>query len=320
MKTLGRSFLSRIPPKLVKVIEHRLNRRKFRRALRNSGREKATDYWSRWMVLTDPQWKSQAESIGSFHARVSQYPGYLDLMPVEGYDDLCILDYGCGPGHDLAGFAEYSSARRIVGVDVSQRAVDSARERLSLHERQVEIFHIPEHRPLQSFETGTFDYVHSSGVLHHVADPKEALQEIRRVLDERGRVRIMVYNQESIWYHLYAGFVIPEMWRAVPSETATDDVFRMSTDGPSCPIAFASTTTSFAALANEAGFDCHYVGAAVSRHELEIVDQYMERALSSSRLGEPHRSFLEGVSMINGVPTFQGRVAGIDLVLELTPI
>ena len=49
------------------------------------------------------------------------------------HDGEVILDYGCGPGNDLVGYALYTGARRIVGVDVSPRALELARDRLALH-------------------------------------------------------------------------------------------------------------------------------------------------------------------------------------------
>ncbi len=44
-----------------------------------------------------------------------------------------MLDYGCGPGNDLTGFAINTSAARLIGFDVSQTALDLAARRLELH-------------------------------------------------------------------------------------------------------------------------------------------------------------------------------------------
>ena len=42
--------------------------------------------------------RSRLESLDYFHWRCDQYSGYLDLMPVKGFDGKSILDFDCGPG------------------------------------------------------------------------------------------------------------------------------------------------------------------------------------------------------------------------------
>jgi SAM-dependent methyltransferase len=49
---------------------------------------------------------------------------------VERYPATCVLDLGCGPGTDLAWFADRYPTRRYAGIDVSSRMVELARERL----------------------------------------------------------------------------------------------------------------------------------------------------------------------------------------------
>jgi SAM-dependent methyltransferase len=49
---------------------------------------------------------------------------------VEPHPATSVLDLGCGPGTDLAWFAERYPRRRYAGIDVSQRMVDLARAKL----------------------------------------------------------------------------------------------------------------------------------------------------------------------------------------------
>ena len=56
-------------------------------------------YWNNHLVAHD-DWsdsKTALDSINQFHWRNAQYPGYIDLMPVDDADGLVVVDYGCGP-------------------------------------------------------------------------------------------------------------------------------------------------------------------------------------------------------------------------------
>ena len=58
--------------------------------------------------------------------RNDQYFKYDELMPVTGKDGRVILDYGCGPGHDLVGFGLRSKPTRLIGMDVSTSSLAEA--------------------------------------------------------------------------------------------------------------------------------------------------------------------------------------------------
>lgn len=293
-------------------------RRHFRRARTGGVHDAPATYWSRHTVLPGAVFTHWADSVESFLGRCRQYPGYLDLMPVHGFDGSRVLDFGCGPGHDLVGFTEFSRPAALFGADVSPTALAIASDRLSLHRGTVDLRLIEQPEDILSTCT-ELDYIHCSGVLHHMADPVRSLRVFRQALAPHGRARVMVYNRNSIWYHLYAGYVLPIAWRALPRDVGTDEAFRMSTDGPQCPISDSYTAETFGALAQAAGWSCEMVGAAVSETELGLCRDYLDRALGDRRLHPTHRSFLESLSWTDGVPFVGGHVAGIDLVLELTP-
>jgi SAM-dependent methyltransferase len=86
----------------------------------------STQYWSHHTVeVFTPA--SARESLDYFHWRVNQYPGYLELAPVAGLDNMDVVDFGCGPGHDLVGIGHYSRPKSLVGFDVSELALGLAR-------------------------------------------------------------------------------------------------------------------------------------------------------------------------------------------------
>ena len=76
------------------------------------------------------RFNSRKDSLNYFKWRNSQYPGYIELMPVSNQDGKIVLDYGCGPGNDLVGFAEFSNVKELIGVDVSKPALELAEKRI----------------------------------------------------------------------------------------------------------------------------------------------------------------------------------------------
>lgn len=278
-------------------------------------------YWTDHNVTLHKVFGSRAESIDYFHWRCDQYPGYLSLMPVTGADGLDVLDFGCGPGHDLVGFKEYSRVRRLVGVDVSRSSLEEARARLALHEgTEAELLLAEPNATRLPFADASFDYIHSSGVLHHVPDLPAILADMRRVLRPDGRVRVMVYNYNSVWMHLYVAYVLRLRDNTIPADLPIRQAFTRSTDGPDCPIANCYTPEEFGRIAQAAGFRWRTVGAACSLWEMQQAHQHRFLACMDQRLERLHREFiLELTYDERGVPMYRGVPAGVDLVLELQP-
>src|ERR1700735_2639473 len=90
-------------------------------------------YWKGHNVTLHRTFSSPEASLADFHWRNAQYFGYIDLMPVSSADGLTVLDFGCGPGYDLVGFASQSRPQRLIGIDVSQSSLAEAKSRLELH-------------------------------------------------------------------------------------------------------------------------------------------------------------------------------------------
>ena len=97
------------------------------------GNEVVADYWTEHNVTSHLLFANTEESLEYFHWRNAQYYNYIDLMPVSGYCNKAVLDFGCGPGHDLVGFGVYSKPSRLVGADLSSSSLAEANVRLKLH-------------------------------------------------------------------------------------------------------------------------------------------------------------------------------------------
>jgi ubiquinone/menaquinone biosynthesis C-methylase UbiE len=269
-------------------------------------------YWTGHNVTLHRTFPSREASLADFHWRNAQYFRYIDLMPVAGADGLTVLDFGCGPGYDLVGFASQSRPQRLIGVDASQSSLAEAKSRLALHGAEPELYH---HDVLQAplpLSNASLDLVHSSGVLHHMPTMEPALKELRRVLKPGGRAQFMVYHTDSLWLHLYVAYE-RQLMRRIDRNLHLLEAFQKSTDGPDCPISRCYTQDTFVKLVSAHGFEFESFGVAVSAWEMSLLHKRYV-AIMDPRLPQESREFLAGLTFDErGLPLTRPNVhAGID--------
>ncbi len=102
-------------------------------------------------------------------------------------------DLGCGTGAVPALMPK--KAEKIIGVDGSPRMLELARRRLAGLEDRVslrigDLAHLP-------LADGEADFVSLNLVLHHLADPQEALHEVRRVIARDGTLVLTDFNRHD---------------------------------------------------------------------------------------------------------------------------
>ena len=124
--------------------------------------------------------------------RYAEYPWLYEAAEFRKHAGEHVLEIGCGTGCDLLQFARHGA--NAVGIDITPGHLRLARERVG---NIAQVFHgdgteIP-------FEDGSFDYVYSHGVLHHLDQPQRMVQEIFRVLRPGGRFNVHVYARWSYW-------------------------------------------------------------------------------------------------------------------------
>jgi ubiquinone/menaquinone biosynthesis C-methylase UbiE len=277
-------------------------------------------YWGEHTVNSKP-FRTAQDSEKYLQWRFSVYPKFQEFMQLYGnHDDQVVLDYGCGPGNDLLGFALYTRARKILGIDVSQKALQLASQRLALHHvdrDRIELILSSDSLTTVPLNDGSVDYIHSAGVLHHTSNPQSLLVDFYRVLRPNSYACVMVYNCDSLWLHLYTAYeriIVQGAFQGLTAEAA----FAKNTDGVNCPIARCYKAEEFASICNRAGFQCEYLGGYLSDVELKSYQKYAKSALRESRLADEHKKFIAGITFDEeGLPKHNGSHAGIGGVYRL---
>lgn len=130
---------------------------------------------------------------------------------------MSVLDVGCGPGTITADLAAQIDPGQVTAVEQTDSALDLARAEAQAR-GQSNISFVTSDIHALDFADATFDVVHAHQVLQHVADPVQALREMRRVCKPGGLVAARDAD--------YAGFVwfpqLPELdrWRTLYASAA----------------------------------------------------------------------------------------------------
>jgi ubiquinone/menaquinone biosynthesis C-methylase UbiE len=290
------------------------------RAVGQGGATPVDAYWNRHTVNSKP-FLCAKESLSYLEWRFDHYPLFREFTGLFGHHDgEVILDYGCGPGNDLVGFLVHGNAKKIFGVDVSERALILALRRLKLHAidpARYELIRTTDATTTLPIETNTVDYVSCQGVLQHTSRPEDILKEFRRVLREHALGCLMVYSRDSLWFHLYTAYhqlILEKKYAGM----STAEAFPRTTDGEQCPTARCYRPEEFIRICESVGFTVEYVGGYFSDLELHMLRRLRRQAMQDERLNEEHREFLRHLVFDeNGCPLYQGKHAGIGGVYKI---
>ena len=134
------------------------------------------------------------------------------LIPFEQLPELDVLEIGVGSGSHAGLMAP--SARTFTGIDLTEFAVKSTSERLRQAGSNSQVLCMDAEK--MEFPDESFDFIWSWGVIHHSADTRRVLSEMRRVLRPGGRAVIMVYHRSFWGYYVLSGLIHGLVRNVVP--------------------------------------------------------------------------------------------------------
>ena len=118
-----------------------------------------------------------------------------------GSDQPRILDAGCGTGVSTDYLCHLNPGADVVAVDISEGALQVARERLRRSGAAETVASLRQERRslLDLVDEAPFDYINSVGVLHHLDQPEAGLQSLAGALAPKGLLHLFLYADAGRW-------------------------------------------------------------------------------------------------------------------------
>lgn len=115
------------------------------------------------------------------------------------YPGMRILDIGCGTGNFSIKLARRGC--KVIGIDISDEMLDIARNKAKLKKLDIEFYNMDVYK--LKFEDNSFDAAFSMAAFEFIDKPEAALDEMMRVVKDKGQVLIGTISGDSKWGELY---------------------------------------------------------------------------------------------------------------------
>lgn len=139
---------------------------------------------------------------------------YTDHFPIAELQNRDVLDFGCGEGA-LSFLASESGAKSVIGMDLSEARIASARQQASVCQlATIPRFVVADSPTEIALPSDSSDVILCFDVLEHIMEYEKIIREWKRVLRPGGRVLIWWIP----WWHPYGPHVeslVPVPWAHV---------------------------------------------------------------------------------------------------------
>ena len=126
-----------------------------------------------------------------------------------------VIEIGCGIG--TAGIEFAKAGADYTGVELSNESLALTKQRFDIYSKAAK-FYSGNAEELSTFvPVETYDLIYSFGVIHHSPSPEKIISEIKKYMNNKSILKIMLYAKNS-WknYMIEAGFDQPEAQTGCP--------------------------------------------------------------------------------------------------------
>ena len=146
------------------------------------------------------------KAIPGDHSRQVNPRYYVDYLLAQDSSINTVMDLGCGAGNSIDMFRKKKPGIRWIGLDIESSPEVDSRTRDDGEYHTYDGTRIP-------FDDNYFDLIYSNQVLEHVRNPREVLEEVRRVLRPNGHLigstsQLEPYHSYSLWNYTLYGFCL----------------------------------------------------------------------------------------------------------------
>lgn len=136
---------------------------------------------------------SPKDNAKLLHFHNLSIPYYLRNQKVTETEGKVILDAGCGSGYMSLVLAEANPGAKVIGVDLSEKSIELARQRLHHHGFTNAEFYALSLEELPQLGL-SFDYINCDEVLYLLSKPSVGLQAMKSVLKPEGIIRANLHS------------------------------------------------------------------------------------------------------------------------------
>lgn len=114
------------------------------------------------------------------------------IFPDQELDDWNILDAGCGTGHRLIALAERYPKANFTGMDITENSLKIGKS--IIKNRNTNNVDFLQKNIYEIDRINHYDLIVSTGVIHHLVDPKIGLEKLCNCLTDDGIILIWLYH------------------------------------------------------------------------------------------------------------------------------
>ena len=120
-----------------------------------------------------------------------EFPILMNMITSKSFDS--VLEIGCGNGNGTKLIKKYFHPLHITAIDLDEKMIQIAQR--TIHD-ETTTFQIMDASKLD-FPNESFDAIFDFGIIHHIPNWKECIEELRRVLKEGGKLILAEYSLET---------------------------------------------------------------------------------------------------------------------------